>query len=86
MDHHSPSRTLYGPGSTEAKSEGQFSGNLKKGDIEVMQEMHVVQGLRQLLVGCPAIAALNLVTRIESVTSENHRVVALFPKVFQGLG
>jgi hypothetical protein len=48
-----------------------------------MQEMYVVQGLRQPLVGCPAIA---VVTRIESVTSENQRVVALLPNVFQGLG
>ena len=71
---HSPTRTLYGPGQQKLKVKGQFTeftGNLKKGDIEVMQEMYVVQGLRQPFVGCPAIAALNLVTRIESVTSEN---------------
>ena len=78
---HSPTRTLYGPGQQMLKVKGQFSGNLKKGDTEVMQEMYVVQELRQPFVGCPAIVALNLVTRIESVISENHRVVALFPKV-----
>ena len=83
---HSPTRKLYGQSQQKLKVKGQFTGNLKKGDTEVRQEMYVVQGLRQPLVGCPTIAALNLVTRIESVTSENHRVVDLFPKVFQGLG
>ena len=33
----------------------------------------------------PVIAALNLVTRIETVNSGNPRVVAQFPKVFQEL-
>ena len=67
---HSPTRTLYGPSQQKLKVKGQFTGNLKKGDIEVREEMYVVQGLRQPLVECPAIAALNLVTRIESVASE----------------
>ena len=47
--------------------------------------MYVTLGLRQPLVRCPAIAALNLVTRI-ACHFKNHRVVDLFPKVFQGLG
>ena len=46
----------------------------------------MLQDLHQALVGLPAIEALALVTRINSIGETTNQIVAKYPQLFQGLG
>ena len=50
------------------------------------QEVYVVKGLDLALVGLPAIEALNLVTKICNINTDEETIVSRFPKLFTGLG
>ena len=54
----------------------------------VQEDIFVVDGLLKSLVGRPAIQALDLVVRIDSVgrTKEDEEIVLSHPKLFSGLG
>ena len=84
---HPPQRTLRGPSNHKLPVKGEFKGTLRRGELEVEQQLYVVDNLRRQLLGCPAIEALNLVARIESINDEmTDKVAKTFPGLFDGLG
>ena len=80
-----PKKTLFSAAHTILPVRGQFIGELKLGDKATQQEIFVVPGARQALLGRPAIESLNLVGRIGAVgTDDTYR--QQFPGLFKGLG
>ena len=79
---------LYGPGHNRLQVLGQFKGYLQKGGKTTQEEIFVIPGARQPLLGHPAIATLELVSKVEAVQAENteEKCRAKFPKLFEGLG
>lgn len=60
-------RRLSGPGHKRLSVKGQFTPRLQYGDQEVQEEVFVVKGLSQALLGHPAIKSLCLVCRLNTV-------------------
>ena len=82
-----PQKALYGPSQTPLKVIGQFQGKLECEGKETIQSVYVVAHLKRNLLGLPAIKALNLAVRVESMSnSPNGSVIDKFPSLFQGLG
>ena len=80
-----PKNALFSAAYTILPVRGQFIGELKLGDKATQQEIFVVPGARQALLGRPAIESLNLVGRISAVgTDDTYR--QQFPGLFKGLG
>ena len=70
------SRQLFGPGQSERSVKGVIKGNLKTGngkEIESTQEIYVVENLKEPLLGRPAINALNLVQKVDTIHSDDNR-------------
>ena len=65
---------------------GQFTANLTFKHITCKQTVFVVKDLKNNLLGLPAIASLNLISRINSVHCSADEVMKLYPHLFQGLG
>ena len=83
---HPTSKTLYGPGNHALLVLGKFNAELKLDTKEVQEEVFVVTGLKNSLLGQPAIQSLNLLARVCSVNSEMSRIISEYPKLFHGLG
>ena len=85
-----PEKTLYGPSQQQLEVMGQFPGSLTHNGLSVTQPVFVVKGLKTNLLGLPAIVALQLVTRMDSLdSSAEHQIIQIihqFPTVFKGLG
>ena len=65
---------------------GQFPGSLNQRSFRDSADF-VVKGLKTNLLDLPAIVALQLVTRIDSLNSSaEHQTICPFLTVFQGLG
>lgn len=79
-------KILHGPGHTKLKVCGMFNGNIRVGTKVIDQNIYVVKGLRQPLLGRPAVELLGLVTRVHEVLSEETDFKAQYPKLFTGLG
>lgn len=80
-------KVLLGPGHTQLPVEGKFSNTLSKGSTHTIQDVYVVTGLRLPLLGRPAIKALGLVARVDTLSLDSTETVKIqFPKPFQGLG
>ena len=82
-------KLLQGPARKPLKTTDHFFCNLSYKDRESQQQIYVVDDLKSNLLGLPAIIALHLVTRTDSVqteTTENQSWLQRFPKVFSGLG
>ncbi len=77
-------KRLFGPNKSQLDVAGVFSADLRKGDKSSVQEVYVVPGLTQPLLGRPAIEALELLVRADSITVED--VKKQYPKLFDGLG
>ena len=60
-------RSLSGPCHDSLKFCGKFQGTLKHGPHKVQQDIFVIQHLHKPLVGLPAIEALHLVSRVNTV-------------------
>ena len=79
--------TLHGPSQTQLKVIRQFQGKLECEGKETIQSVYVVAHLKQNLLGLPAVKALNLAVRVESMSnSANCSVIDQFLSLFQGLG
>ena len=69
---------------------GKFQATLRYDNKEIKEDVFVIKGLRQPLVGRPAIASLNLLIRVESVNNSSvmckETVTKQFSKLFSGLG
>lgn len=77
-------RVLTGASQQPLSVRGLFNGKIKHNHREIEHHVYVVSGLRKPLLGRPAIEALQLVTRIEPIETEE--IIKKFPTVFQGLG
>ncbi|XP_071963845.1 uncharacterized protein [Antedon mediterranea] len=82
-------RKLYGPGRNLIPVLGKFTAKLKlkQQNTESIQEVYVVEKLEQSLLGRPAIEAMKLIYKVNTVNvisdkyyRQNH------PKLFKGLG
>ena len=80
------SRALKGPCQNSLKIIGQFQGTLTYQTKTVQQDIFVLKDLHQALIGLPAIEALALVTRINSIRETTDQIIARYPQLFQGLG
>ncbi|XP_071093535.1 uncharacterized protein [Haliotis cracherodii] len=79
-------KRLYGPANSSLYVVGKFRAKLKTvyGDVVTEQDIYVARGLTRSLLGRPAIQALNLVSRIDSVVGDKWK--DMFPELFTGLG
>ena len=79
-------KPLYGPASQSLKVLGQFTGELTHKQNSCQDQIYVVKGLRNNLLGLGAIEKLQLVKRMETMFTQPLDVKTKFPKVFSGLG
>lgn len=61
-------------------------GWLKHGQRSTRQKIYVVAGLKTNLLGLQPITSLQLVKRINAMSTEAPEIVRQFPEVFTGLG
>lgn len=64
--------TLSGPSQMPLEVLGKFQALLRHDDRETKEDVFVIKGLRQPLVGRPAITSLNLLVKVESVNNSCH--------------
>ena len=80
---------LFGPAQQQLVVKGHFNCQFSHKDKEAQQQVFVVDNLKTNLIGLPAIIALNLVARTDTIQTkptESSTWQERFPKVFQGLG
>lgn len=77
---------LYGPASQSLKVLGQFTGKLTWKQCSYQEQIYVVKGLRNNLLGLGAIEKLHLVKRMEAMSSQQENIKSQFLNVFSGLG
>ena len=86
------SRELFGPGQSKLSVKGVIKGNLKTGSGKTTtQEIYIVETLKEPLLGRPAIDALNLVQKVETIHSNHSASIeqeakTMYSKLFKGLG
>ena len=82
-----PVRRLLGAGGHRLLTVGSFSGSLSYGSVRTDQTIYVIQGLKEPLLGKPAIIELDLVQFAKSVTADTDTLwLNKYPKLFSGLG
>ena len=81
-----PSKILYGPGNQALNVAGQFDASLTHKGIQSHQTIFVVKGLKTNLLGLPALRALKLIARVDSVEQYDETIRRKYPKLFTGLG
>ena len=79
-------KSLVGPSKEALNVLGKFKATLTHGRDFVEQDIYVVKGLRKPLIGRPAIIALQLVNRVNTINSVKQQIVDQNPDLFQGLG
>ena len=78
------SKTFFGPAHTSLPVRGCFVGKIKKGDKTTEQEIFIVNGAHNALLGRPAIETLPIVQKVDAVEATN--LNAKFLGLFTGLG
>ena len=63
---------------------GNFQGSLKHGKKNTVQQIFVINNLKTNLLGLPAITALNLIGRLDSVDVDD--IIKQNPDIFCDLG
>ena len=82
-----PVRRLLGAGGHRLLTVGSFSGSLSYGSVRTDQTIYVIQGLKEPLLGKPAIIELDLVQFAKSVIADTDTLwLNKYPKLFSGLG
>lgn len=84
-----PNRTLRGPNQTALQVTGRFSAKMGiEGGQETSQEIYVVRGLHQALLGRPAqlVARVGAVENGGDTDTTEPDLERLFPELFTGLG
>ena len=85
-------KKLFGAGHAEIKVKGKFSADLKlQTGKATEQEIYVLEGLREPLLGRPAIKALQMFQRINALDEMPPKTTSngfkkSFPELFTGLG
>ena len=77
---------MLGPARQKLKVLGQFQGTLSNGHTSTTQSIYVIRGLMNCLLGLPAIVALQLLQRVDSVVEEALAIQSRYKAVFIGLG
>lgn len=80
-----PNKKLFGPTHQPLAVIGEFRGKLSVGPNTYEGDIFVIRGLKNNLLGLPAIAGLQLVQRLCATDTELD-VKKQFPTVFNGLG
>ena len=82
-----PSKALYGPAGHLLNVIGQFTADLSYGQRHAKQRVYVVRDLQANLLGLPALIALQLLCRVNTVTksASNNDIIKHFPQVFEAL-
>ena len=80
------SKSLTGPSCQPLNVCGQFTSTLKHGACTSKEKIFVVQTLQMSLQGRPAIEALGLVSRVNTVGDQRQHYTAKYPELFRGLG
>lgn len=80
-----PTKSLSGPAGQTLDVPGQFTATLSHEEKSSLQTVFVVRGLKNNLLGLPAITALQLMRRVD-VVRVGDDIRKQFPKVFSGLG
>eukprot|EP00731_Ephydatia_muelleri_P028828 Em0020g472a len=86
MELGQPSKILYGPGNQALNVAGQFDATLAYKGTHSHQTIFVVKGLKTNLLGLPALRALKLIARVDSVEQYEDTIRQKYPKLFTGLG
>ncbi|CAL8139314.1 unnamed protein product [Orchesella dallaii] len=85
-----PDRRLTGPDGTALAVVGTVYSSLRNGENEMKQKVYVIKGLEKPLLGLKACEELQLVKRLNSVTSDpdmtDVKPKEEFPQLFTGLG
>jgi hypothetical protein len=83
-----PNKQLFGPAQQPLEVLGHFPCHLKHKERAVQHQVFVVDRLKTNLLGLPAITALQLAVRVDSLQTPTAAddILKKFPKVFQGLG
>ena len=78
---------LYGPGQVSLPVKVRFQGEFTHKGKQTKQSLYVINTLKKNLLGLPAIQALNLAVRVDTIIQPSGYAVAdKFPLIFQGLG
>lgn len=88
---HTPDKALLGPSRHPLQVQGQFQCDLTHQGRTSRQQVFVVKGLQNNLLGLPAITSLNLAARMDVTSTsdkgqESVNFMERFPKAFEGLG
>ena len=80
------SNVLYGPACQSLKVIGQFRGQLSGKQQSLEETIFVIRGLKNNLLGLPALTSLQIVQRVDTTYTSVADMTKDFPKVFSGLG
>ena len=83
---HQPKKTLCGPANSHLSVIRQFTGDLTYKQTNCQQEIFVIKGLQNNLLGLPAIKALELIKRLQAVTLSDSYIKQSYQNLFHGLG
>ena len=85
---HSTSKRLFGADQNGLRAMGTVRDTLSLRETCVTEDIYVVKGIKELLLGQPAIEKLNLLARINEIQSQSYeeRFKAKYPQLFHGLG
>ena len=85
---HSTSKRLFGADQNGLRVMGTVRDTLSLEETCVTEDIYVVKGLKEPLLGQPAIEKLNLLARINEIQSQSYeeRIKAKYPQLFHGLG
>ena len=82
-----PSKLLRGPSNQPLPVVGEFIGSLAYEGKSEKHQIFVVKGLKNNLLGLPAIRSMGLVVRVSEVTSSyKDKILVQYPALFRGLG
>ena len=81
-----PSKVLYGAGNQPLDVIGQFTGILSHKELHSQQIIFVIKNLKTNLLGLPALHALKLIARMDSVKEYEESIQRNYPQLFTGLG
>ena len=81
-----PSKVLYGAGNQPLDVIGQFTGILSHKELHSQHSIFVKKNLKTNLLGLPALRALKLIARMDSVKEYEECIQRIYPQLFTGLG
>lgn len=81
-----PEKVLYGPSRQPLEVLSQCQIDLTYKERSCKQEVFVVEGLKNNLLGLPAITSLNLAVRLDETSLATTDIRERFPQVFERLG